>query len=91
MELVPSDCAESVLSVSLMLPFSSRVLDESDDSTWYFLVSILDKACKAILVRDDYIEKKVSTQWSIKGNNLLHLEIRLHYAGMAIMDFYVQF
>ena len=91
LELVPSDCADSVLSVSLMLPFSSRVLDESDDSTWYFLVSILDNACKAILVRDDYNEKKVSAQWSIKGNNLLHLEIRLHYAGMAIMDFYIQF
>lgn len=58
LELVPSDCADNVLSVSLMLPFSSLVLGESDDSTWYFLVSILDNACKAILVSDDYKKKK---------------------------------
>ena len=58
-EFVASVCAESVLSASLRLPLSSLVLaDESDDPLWYFLVSILDKACKAILVRDDLIGGK---------------------------------
>ena len=70
LELVPSDCADNVLSVSLMLPFSSLVLGESDDSTWYFLVSILDNACKAILVSEDCNEK--STQKLINNNYLLN-------------------
>ena len=58
-ELVASDCADMVLSASLMLPVSSLVCSESDDPLLYFLVSILDKACKAILVREDYIEETV--------------------------------
>ena len=58
-----------MLSASLRLPLSSLVLDESDDPLWYFLVSILDKACKAILVSDDWIEKKGETVTFVNNKN----------------------
>lgn len=65
LELRPSECTDSVLSVSLVLPFSSLVLNESEEPLWYFLVSILDKACSAILVREDCVSdrKKTNTWW----------------------------
>lgn len=66
LELRPSECTDSVLSVSLVLPFSSLVLNESEEPLWYFLVSILDKACSAILVREDCVsdrKKKTNTWW----------------------------
>ena len=65
LELRPSECTDSVLSVSLVLPFSSLVLNESEEPLWYFLVSILDKACSAILVREDCVSdrEKTNTWW----------------------------
>ena len=61
LELRPSECTDSVLSVSLVLPFSSLVLNESEEPLWYFLVSILDKACSAILVREDCVSDRKKT------------------------------
>ena len=62
LELRPSECTDSVLSVSLVFPFSSLVLNESEEPLWYFLVSILDKACSAILVREDCVSDRKKKQ-----------------------------
>ena len=64
-----SDCVDTVLSASLKLPLSSLVRDDSEESLWYFLVSILDNACKAILVREDCRIDKVSFVFVNKNIN----------------------
>ena len=67
LELRPSECTDSVLSVSLVLPFSSLVLNESEEPLWYFLVSILDKACSAILVREDCVSDRKKNKYLMRG------------------------